>query len=135
MQSDPIWMYIIDNDGFANSDKRFPTRLRGNNQEWLHDEVSGYSDNNGIERKCLLVQSWKVKDDLSAGGSEWITDKGQKVKMRKCGFIPFETIRKDTYYTLLPEKYLRPYEPHYIDEAKFKREMADIEKQIKKILK
>lgn len=135
MQDDPIWMYIIDNDGFANSDKRFPTRLRGSNQEWLHDEVSGYSDNNGIERKSLLVQSWKVKDDLAAGGSEWITDKGQKVKMRKCGFIPFETIRKDTYYTLLPEKYLRPYEPHYIDEAEFKKEVADIEKQIKKILK
>ncbi len=135
MQSDPIWMYIIDNDGFANSDKRFPTRLRGNNQEWLHDEVSGYSDNNGVEKKSILVQSWKVRDDASAEGTEWITDKGQKVKMRKCGFIPFETIKKDTYYTLLPEKYLRPYEPHYIDEAEFKREMADIEKHIKKILK
>ena len=135
MQSDPIWMYIIDNDGFANSDKRFPTRLRGNNQEWLHDEVSGYSDNNGVEKKSILVQSWKVRDDASAGGTEWITDKGQKVKMRKCGFIPFETIKKDTYYTLLPEKYLRPYEPHYIDEAEFKRELADIGKHIKKILK
>lgn len=135
MQSSPIWMYIIDNDGFANSDKRFPTRLRGRNQEWLHDEVSGYSDNNGLECKSLLVQSWKVKDDAATGGTTWMTDKGQEVRLRKCGFILFETIKKEPYYTLLPEKYLRPYEPHYIDEKTFKKELQEIENQIKTIIK
>lgn len=134
IQSTPIWMYIIDNDGFANSDKRFPTRLRGKNQEWLHDEVSGYSDNNGIEKKSLLVQCWKNKDDSICGGTEWITDKGQKVKMRKCGFIPSDTITKDTYYTLLPEKYLRRFEPHYIDEVEFTIELSEIEEQIRTLL-
>lgn len=134
MQTDPIWMYIIDNDGFANSDKRFPTRLRGMNQEWLHDEVSGYSDNNGIERKSLLVQCWKVKDDSATAGTDWVTDKGQRVKMRKCGFVSFDLIKNDAYYTLLPEKYLRPYEPHYIDEIEFKKEMEEIENQIKSLL-
>ena len=28
IQETPVWMYIIDNDGLANSDKRFPTKLR-----------------------------------------------------------------------------------------------------------
>lgn len=134
MQTSSIWMYIIDNDGFANSDKRFPTRLRGSNQEWLHDEVSGYSDNNGEEQKSILVQKWKTKDDVASGGTSWITDKGQRVKLRKCGFIPFKTIKEDAYYTLLPEKYLRPYEPHYIDSVELKKEVSDIETQIKNII-
>jgi len=41
IQSTPIWMYIIDNDGLANSDKRFPTKLRNNRNGWMHDEISG----------------------------------------------------------------------------------------------
>ena len=29
-QKNTIWLYIIDNDGLANSDKRFPTKRRNN---------------------------------------------------------------------------------------------------------
>ena len=35
IQDKPIWMYIIDNDGLANSDKRFPTKLRNNRNGWM----------------------------------------------------------------------------------------------------
>ncbi|MBO7556995.1 MAG: N-6 DNA methylase [Bacteroidaceae bacterium] len=129
-QSEPIWMYIIDNDGFANSDKRFPTRLRGENQQWLHDEVSGYSDNDGLEKKSILVQRWKVCDDTATGGTIWMTDKGQKVKLRKCGFVHFETIKQDPYYTMLPEKYLRPYEQRFIDGREFVTELEQIEQEL-----
>ena len=135
MQSSPIWMYIIDNDGFANSDKRFPTRLRGANQEWLHDEVSGYSDKNGVERRSLLVQNWKIKDDTATGGTIWMTEKGQKVKMRKCGHIPFESIGNNSYYSLLPENYLRPHEPRYIDASEFVKELNAIENELNSIKK
>lgn len=133
MQIDPIWMYIIDNDGFANSDKRFPTRLRGKNQEWLHDEVSGYSDNNGEEHDSILVQNWKTKDDAATGGTVWMTDKGEKVKMRKCGFVSFKEITNDAYYTLLPENYLRPHEPRYTDGIDFVNELNLIGKELKSI--
>lgn len=128
-------MYIIDNDGFANSDKRFPTRLRDEDQKWLHDEVSGYSDNNGTEKKSLLAQCWKIKDDADTDGTKWMTDKGLEVKLRKCGFVNFELIKKDEYYTLLPEKYLRPYEPHYISELEFINEISAIECQLKDLIK
>lgn len=133
-QEDPIWMYIIDNDGYANSDKRFPTRLRGDNQQWLHDEVSGYSDDQGIEKKSILVQKWKIADDKATNGTEWLTDKGQKVKLRKCGFIDISDITNDNYFTLLPEKYLRPYEPNFLDENEFSLELLQIEDDIKKLL-
>ncbi len=132
-QTSPVWMYIIDNDGYANSDKRFPTRLRNENQQWLHDEVSGYSDNKGIERKSLLVQRWMNYDDSLSCGTEWITDKGETVKLRKGGFVRFDDITNDTYYTLLPEKYLRPYEPNFVDEASFVEELSHIESSIKQL--
>jgi type I restriction-modification system DNA methylase subunit len=132
-QSDPIWVYIIDNDGYANSDKRFPTRLRDEEQRWLHDEVSGYSDNNGLERKSILEQRWKNFDDELSNGTTWLDEKGMKVKMRKGGYIKIDKIKKDDYLTLLPEKYLRPYEPHYIDESEFLSELKRIEDEIRKL--
>ena len=133
MQSTPIWMYIIDNDGFANSDKRFPTRLRDANQCWFHDEVSGYSDNDGIEQKSILVQRWKSYDDNLSNGTEWRNEKGQIIKQRKGGFIQLATIKNDSYLTLLPEKYLRPFEQRYVNEEEFSEELDNIEKSYKKI--
>lgn len=134
-QTEPLWFYIIDNDGYANSDKRFPTRLRGENQQWLHDEVSDYSDNDGIEQKSLVFTRWRNFDDKLSLGTEWMNEKGNTVKLRKGGFITIDEIKTDDYLTLLPEKYLRPYEPHYIDEAEFEKELVDIENQIKSLLK
>ena len=133
MQSTPIWMYIIDNDGFANSDKRFPTRLRGTNQSWLHDEVSSYSDNDGVEHKSILVQRWKSFDDERSNGIEWKNEKGHNIKQRKGGFVQLSTIKADSYLTLLPEKYLRPFESHYINEKEFKKELEEIESLSKEI--
>lgn len=127
-------MYIIDNDGFANSDKRFPTRLRGQGQQWLHDEVSGYSEDDGRERKSLLVERWMNFDDRDRGGTEWMDEKGNTVCLRKGGFIPVDDITSDEYLTLLPERYLRPYEPHYVSRREFLRELRELEDCIKRII-
>lgn len=125
-QTDPIWMYIIDNDGFANSDKRFPTRLRDNSQCWLHDEVSGYSDNNGDERKSILEQRWRNYDDKSSGGTEWIDETGVMVKQRKGGWVSIDDIKASGTLSLLPEQYFRPYTPHYITLEQLKEELDRI---------
>jgi type I restriction-modification system DNA methylase subunit len=133
-QLSKIWMYIIDNDGFANSDKRFPTRLRGADQAWLHDEVQGYVDNDGNQHQSILEQRWLTFDDQLTNGTEWIDESGELVKKRKGGFIPIETIAKDEFLTLLPEYYLRPYKPHYLTENEFKKELYSIENEIKTVL-
>lgn len=134
-QKDPIWMYIIDNDGYANSDKRFPTRLRDKNQRWLHNEVSGYSDNKGEEQRSILVQRWMKYDDSLSDGTEWMDEKGRTVRLRKAGHIPIESILTDEYYTLLPERYLRPYEPHFVSEKEFQDELAELEEDARNQLK
>lgn len=125
-QTDPIWMYIIDNDGFANSDKRFPTRLRDANQCWIHDEVSGYSDNSGNEKKSILEQRWRIFDDKSTKGTEWIDETGVLVKQRKGGWVSIDEIIATGTLSLLPEQFFRPYTPHYITLEQLKKELDKI---------
>ena len=106
-QKTPVWMYIIDNDGLANSDKRFPTKLRNNRNGWLHDEISGWVTTDGEEMPGLLEERWLKFDDADPGWTEWIDEKGNRVRLRKGGRISVDSILSDKYLSLLPEYYLR----------------------------
>lgn len=133
-QKNPIWFYIIDNDGLANSDKRFPTKLRNHNGDWKHDEISGWVSKDGEEEVGILESRWLKYDDSDKKGTEWVTEKGVKERMRKGGFIDINCIINDKYMTLLPEYYLRPYEPNYIDLDSLKKEVKIIKKMIKELI-
>lgn len=126
-QKEPIWMYIIDNDGFANSDKRFQTKLKNPDGTWMHDEISALVDNNGEERKGLLEERWLNFDDSPTGGTAWLNEKGEKIKFRKGGFIKIDLMNKNNFHNLLPEFHLRPYEPSYI-------QIEDVDSKLDKIL-
>jgi len=132
-QSEPIWMYIIDNDGLANSDKRFPTKLRNNKNGWLHDEISGWVSTDGDEMSGLLEERWLKFDDSKSNGSTWVDERGIKKKLRKGGFIKINQIINDKFTTLLPEYYLRPYEHNYITEQELEEELRNINLFIKSI--
>ena len=134
MQKEPIWIYIIDNDGLANSDKRFPTKLRNNRNGWRHDEISGWVSTEGEEMSGILEERWLKYDDSKTDGTDWIDEKGNEKKLRKGGFILLNTILSDRFLTLLPEFYLRPYEPKYIDLKEFDSESNEIEMQIKTLV-
>lgn len=127
-QKESIWMYIIDNDGLANSDKRFPTKLRNNRNGWLHDEISGWVSTEGEEMPGVLEERWMKFDDSTINGTTWINEKGIEVTQRKSGFISLGSINEDNFFNLLPEYYLRPYEPTYIL-------LDDLDKEIKRIKK
>ena len=119
-------MYIIDNDGLANSDKRFPTKLRNNRNGWVHDEISGWVNTLGEEMAGLLEERWLTFDDSKAKGTELIDEKGEKKKLRKGELLNIDKIVGDKYLTLLPEYYLRPYEPKYIDLEELETEINEI---------
>ena len=127
MQSKPIWMYIIDNDGLANSDKRFHTKLRNNRNGWMHDEISGWVNTTGDEKAGILEARWLKFDDSTTQGTEWIDEKGIERKERKAGNISIDLIISNEYITLLPEYYLRPSSPHFVSEIDFLRELKNIE--------
>jgi type I restriction-modification system DNA methylase subunit len=132
-QTEPIWMYIIDNDGLANSDKRFPTRLRNNRNGWMHDEISAWVSTEGEEMPGTLETAWLKFDDSSEGGTTWITDKGIEVTMRKGGFISMNTIESDRYKTLLPEFHLRPYSAKYITMEILDEELKKIREEVSQL--
>lgn len=133
VQSKPIWMYIIDNDGFANSDKRFPTKLRNNRNGWMHDEISGWVSIDGIEMPGILEERWLTFDD-SKKISSWTDEKGIVQSARKGGNIAIKRIISDNYKTLLPEYYLRPYSPHYVSEEDFDKELQRIDDEMRRLL-
>jgi len=133
VQKNPIWMYIIDNDGLANSDKRFPTKLRNNRNGWMHDEISGWVSTEGEEMVGLLEERWLKYEDSKTGGTEWTDERGIKIKLRKAEFMSMERVLKDKFITLLPEYYLRPYEPKYITEDELEKEISEIERDLKEL--
>lgn len=131
-QNTPVWMYIIDNDGLANSDKRFPTKLRNNRNGWMHDEISGWVSTEGVEMPGILESRWLVFDDKD-NQTKWIDEKGVEKTACKGGNIDIDTIINDHYLTLLPEYYLRPYSPNYVDETEFISELNDIDREISEL--
>lgn len=134
IQKKPIWMYIIDNDGLANSDKRFPTKLRNNRNGWLHDEISGWVSTMGEEQPGRVEECWLSFDDEKDGGTEWIDEQGKKIKLRKAGFLQIKTIETDPFFTLLPEYYLRPFTPNYITLSELKKNVKQVENEIKNLM-
>ena len=134
IQTSSIWMYIIDNDGLANSDKRFPTKLRNNRNGWLHDEISGWVSTKGEEKPGLLEERWLKYDDSISNGTTWIDEKGNEQIMRKGGHIEMRSILLDKYMTMLPEYYLRPYEPEYISLNDLEYKMNELLESLNKDL-
>lgn len=134
IQTSSIWMYIIDNDGLANSDKRFPTKLRNNRNGWMHDEISGWVSTSGVEMPGILEERWLKYDDRKSP-STWIDEKGFTQTASKGGKIEIRTILNDNYRTLLPEYYLRPYSPHYINEQEFQAELNDLLLEMRELFK
>lgn len=135
IQKTSIWMYIIDNDGLANSDKRYPTKLRNNRNGWRHDEISGWVSVDGDEMDGLLEERWNKFDDSSNNGTSWISEKGESIKLRKGGFVGISEILNSKYVTILPEFYLRPYEPSFINIDELVDETLEIETLLKNLLK
>jgi hypothetical protein len=127
IQKYPIWVYIIDNDGLANSDKRYPTKLRNNRNGWMHDEISGWVSTDGEEIVGLLEDRWMNFDDSTVDGTEWVNETGFKKKLRKGGFLQIANVTDDKYLTLLPEYYLRKYEPKFLTLDEFDKKISQIQ--------
>jgi hypothetical protein len=82
----------------------------------------------------LLEERWLNFDDSKTDGTEWINEKGEKVKMRKAGFVDIGTIcSTKTYFSLLPEFYLRHLETNYITFSTLSKEIDEIKKGVENL--
>jgi len=95
IENEEIWFYIVDNDGFANSDKRFATDRKDENGKWLHDELSAWVDNNGIEHKSVLEQAWEKKEQDE--DEEYFNEWGNKIEGKKYGRVKLKQIFKNEF--------------------------------------
>ena len=139
------YAYIIDNDGYANSDKQYETSLRDKNGVPLHNEVSEYFDKNGDFHTSIMEQICKSRaEDTEEHFNEW----GEKIQGKKYGYIDIKTILEDYYYkdeneiesnkvyrlNLLPEKYFRPKEFENLTLEELKNKRKELEKELKKLI-
>lgn len=100
-KNEKTWCYIVDNDGYANSDKRFPTSLKDENGKWLHDELQPYIDNDGVKQSSRIEQAFEaeLEDTEESYFNEW----AEEIKGKKCGFVSIHDIlekKAEQYKTL-----------------------------------
>jgi len=132
-----IWMYIIDFDGFANSNKRFPTDLSMIND---NGEISFiHNDLFELREKYLFGDDDKgniIKiNQLDLDGSKKGEIKNGKYVLCKAGNVILnKQITGKNWYCLLPENYLRPYEPKHIGIEDFRIEKKKIEQELKSFM-
>lgn len=90
LQNERVYSYIVDNDGYANSDKRFPTNLKADDGSYLHNEMATYQDVHGAFNLSQIEQIYEAKEDDNKFESynEW----NEKITGKKYGYISFKEI-------------------------------------------
>ncbi|MCY9819807.1 class I SAM-dependent DNA methyltransferase [Vibrio alginolyticus] len=104
IQDERINFFIVDNDGYANSDKRYPTKLQASDGSWLHDDLSDWVDGDGRVKPSLIYSSLILGKAIKPKSSEFGEPLGQKFGSRLFSdcFMP---IHRDL--SLLADTYLR----------------------------
>jgi len=109
VENDPkIWGYIVDNDGFANSDKRFRTDRMNEHGKYLHDEFSQWRGIDGSTNDSLIIERYKKKSQVE--GEEFYNEWEERIEGSKYGYISLKEILKDefiTYPTVSTDEVLR----------------------------
>ena len=131
IQTTPIWHFILDYDGFANSDKRYRTKY--------HDDLPELEEK--FDRavrllKIFLTDKNKFEQERS-NFERKINDreKSEGLWGMKYGYVRMENVNEDNFRNLLSEYHLRPYQLKRIKEKKFDEHLTKIKFEIKGLLK
>lgn len=103
-QKFPIWTYIVDYDGYANSDKRFKTKYHDDLVE-LEQLFSNAVDNAKLfttNKQKYHKEKEKYERDCN------IREQSEGLYGKKCGYIEISDINSSNFHNLLSEFYLRP---------------------------
>jgi SAM-dependent methyltransferase len=112
--SEKISFFIVDNDGFANSDKRYPTNRTLASGKWMHNDLAGWIDaKSGAARPSKLFDAVvNGVTPLKAEQSEFGERLGKKSAMltikKMAGFPGQKSSTMERGLSLLPDAYLRP---------------------------
>ena len=114
-QSFPVWHFIVDYDGFANSDKRFKTKYHDDLPE-LESKFSGAVD---LARQYRSNPAYfnAHRPEFEREVNHREIDEG--LIGLKYGFVPMERVGPDNFHNLLSEFHLRPVTVSPITEGEF----------------
>jgi type I restriction-modification system DNA methylase subunit len=122
IQEIPIWHYILDYDGYANSDKRYKTKY--------HDDIPELEElfENAIKH-AQLYKSDKQKFDSHS--SKYTRDVNERERSEglwglKYGYSKMENINETNFYNLITEYHLRPYIVKQISLEEFENKFKEI---------
>ena len=95
IKTERVWAYIVDCDGYANSDKRFRTDKADKDNKWLHDELSLWKDKKGAFHVSLLEERWKKK--IQNANEKFTDEWGEEIEGIKYGYVNMEDILAEEY--------------------------------------
>ena len=123
IQKNPIWNFIIDYDGYANSDKRFKTKY--------HDDIpeleSKFNDALDLARKPdteFEVKRHKFERHVND------REKNEGQTGYKYGFVTMDKISSNNFHNLLCEFHLRPYTAHKVSEDMLEERLMVLETKL-----
>jgi type I restriction enzyme M protein len=128
IQDFPIWDFIVDYDGYANSDKRFKTKY--------HDDLSELEDMFDVAvNLAKLYISNRAKFNKERSRYERKVNQREKeegLTGMKFGYVEMDYVKNENYHNLISEYHLRPYEEKKISEKEFEDQSRKILDKLKK---
>ncbi|APQ75767.1 HsdM family class I SAM-dependent methyltransferase [Clostridium botulinum] len=136
---DRIWCYIMDYDGFNLSDDRWPTNLTASQDGkpyFIHNDTYELTEKYliGDDGDGNIIKINQIHIDGSYVGVkrkqqekiEYILNKAKNIILHK-------DINEDNFWNILPEYYMRPYNPEYISMEELGNKVIEIENEVKSL--
>ena len=136
IQKFPIWHFILDYDGYANSDKRFRTKYHDDIPE-LEEKFDG-----AVKLAKQFLQNIEGFEHEIASFEREVNEREREEGLcgLKYGFVDIEKVNEDNFYNLLSEFHLRPFTVEKINEGEFNNaivkiadELSSLDAQIKEL--
>jgi len=124
IQKTPIWHYILDFDGYANSDKRYPTKYHNDIPELLSLFPEALTNSKYFEKDLFENTRKKFEREVNSYEKE-LGLYGMKYK-----YVDINNINEENFYNLISEYYLRPVKLNLLTKEEYINEL----KQIKELL-
>jgi len=129
IQTFPIWNFILDYDGYANSDKRFITKY--------HDDIPELEDNFDDATKLSLVSvnDYTTFQNERSHFERTINERERSEGLTgwKYRYVEMKNVNKTNFYNLLSEFHLRPYTANTITEKQLESSINELNKKLKAI--
>jgi len=129
IQEFPIWHFVVDYDGFANSDKRYRT-TRHNDLLELEEK---FDDAVKLTRLYLPDKERFERERMNFEREVNEREKEEGLTGTKYGYVEMGKINRENYHNLLSEYHLRPYKERRISEEDFDKRTEEIFERLKKI--